>query len=303
MSRDFDKAQEMVWASMEYVKVLGFRLRRTEGQRDDWKKVAQSHSDDLIACRQQLDALKAERNALRSTTIDTATGHLLDAFGSLANEPRHGSPDDEYRDRIVTKIHTIKLERDALKKERDDLWQREGIEKKRRIDVEEHFSDTISSLAALLGIDGGERSVTVAIEKLKAERDALRAQLDTERERHKQTASPLAQYAPKTVDVPRAHPVPCDPPEATHITPDGKATAQAAVKPQPGDVVRLVRVPTQQDYPMAAGTWLLDYGKPGECGTVEKPPHINCMGVAVVAMDNGWQWPLSCVEVVKGGDK
>ena len=100
----------------------------------EWKRIA--------------DELKAERNALRSTTIDTATGHLLDAFGSLANEPRHGATDDAYRDRIVTKIHTIKLERDAL-----------------------------------------------------------RAQLDTERERHKQTASILAQYAPKTVDAPRAHPV------------------------------------------------------------------------------------------------
>lgn len=172
--------------------------------------------------------------------------------------------------------------------------------------------------------------------------DELKAERNAERERHKQTASVLAQYAPKTVDVPRAHPVkvgeyvkndngdvcqvrevyaeyllttgrswafehctPCDPPEASHDTPEGKAAAESAVKrePKPGDVVRLVSVPTQQDYPMAAGTWLLDYGKPGECGTVEKPPHINCMGVAVVAMDNGWQWPLSCVEVVKGGDK
>ena len=62
MSRDFDKAQEMVWASMEYVKVLGFRLRRTEVQRDDWKKVAQSHADELIKCRQQIDALKKERD-------------------------------------------------------------------------------------------------------------------------------------------------------------------------------------------------------------------------------------------------
>ena len=71
----------------------------------EWKRIA--------------DELKAERNALRSTTIDTAAGHLLDAFGSLANEPRHGATDDEYRDRIVTKIHTIKLERDALRAECD----------------------------------------------------------------------------------------------------------------------------------------------------------------------------------------
>ena len=48
MSRDFDKAQEMVRASMEYVKILGCRIRRTEVQRDDWKLVAQSHADELI---------------------------------------------------------------------------------------------------------------------------------------------------------------------------------------------------------------------------------------------------------------
>ena len=116
----------------------------------EWKRIA--------------DELKAERNALRSTTIDTAAGHLLDAFGSLAHEPRHGATDDAYRDRIVTKIHTIKLERDAL-----------------------------------------------------------RAQLDTERERHKQTASILAQYAPKTMQIE-------PPPEATHDTPEGKQAAESVIR-------------------------------------------------------------------------
>ena len=135
---------------------------------------------------------------------------------------------------------------------------------------------------------------TVTAESVIKERDALSAQLDTERERHKQTASILAQYAPKPVDVPRAHPVkageylrrltgfnttpageiaqvirvhvgaesnsyeyeilrpngqpgawvsknctPCDPPTASHDTPAGKETAQAAAEPKPGDVVRL----------------------------------------------------------------
>ena len=174
-----------------------------EGQCAEWKRIA--------------DELKAERNALRSTTIDTATGRLLDAFGSLANEPRHGATDDEYRDRIVTKIHTIKLERDALraecddlrrvfavvhgslgiqqgehignaidalKKERDDHWQREGIEKCRRIDVEAQLSDILADIGALLGVDGGVRSITAAIEKLKernvklaAERERMKAEL------------------------------------------------------------------------------------------------------------------------------
>lgn len=65
MSRDFDKAQEMVVASMEYVKVLGFRIRRTEVQRDDWKKVALFHADEVIKLRQRVDELKAERDAAK----------------------------------------------------------------------------------------------------------------------------------------------------------------------------------------------------------------------------------------------
>ena len=155
-----------------------------EGQCAEWKRIAdelkaerdaerKAHDEykernrELFHRNQSLTAelavIKDERDALRSTTIDTAAGSLLDAFGFLANEPRNGAPDAEYRDRIVRKIHAIKLERDALKKERDDLWQREGIEQKRRIDVEQ-------------------------------ERDALRAQLETERK-------------PNPVNVPRAHPV------------------------------------------------------------------------------------------------
>ena len=35
-----------------------------------------------------------------------------------------------------------------------------------------------------------------------------------------------------------AHCTPCDPPTASHITPEGKQTAEGAL-PQPGDVVRL----------------------------------------------------------------
>ena len=73
MSRDFDRAQEMVVASMEYIKVLGFRLRRTEVQRDDWKKVALFHADEVIKLRQRVDELKAERNAERERHKQTAS--------------------------------------------------------------------------------------------------------------------------------------------------------------------------------------------------------------------------------------
>ena len=214
------------YATMEamgmLVKRLGQDARRLEkalaetmNASAEWKRIAEE--------------MKKERNALRAATIDTAAGSLLDAFGSLANEPRNGSPDDKYHVRIVTKIHAIKLDRDALRKERDDL----------------------------------------------------RTQLATERERYKQT--------------------PCDPP-ASHDTPAGKEAAHAAAEPKPGDVVRLVRVPTCNDYGHA---WILEWGAVGNMGKVCKIRSYPFGNVAVVDIDArlSYEWPLSCVEVVKGGDK
>ena len=95
---------------------------------------------------------------------------------------------------------------------------------------------------------------------------------------------------------------PCDPPEATHITPDGKATAQAAVTPQPGDVVRLVRVPTNDEYPHDSGRWEPNWGGIGDYMRVHYVGS-NINGTRVVRAVFGLEWPLSCVEVVKGGDK
>ena len=107
-------------------------------------------------------------------------------------------------------------ERDALRTECDDL---------RRV---------FSLVHGSLGIQQGEH-IGNAIDALKKERDelatrlrqsiargdfaemrlaTLAAELETERERHRQTAA-----VPQSVDVPRTHPVPCDPPEATHAEP------------------------------------------------------------------------------------
>ena len=116
------------YATMEamgmLVKRLGQDARRLEkalaetmNASAEWKRIAEE--------------MKKERNALRAATIDTAAGSLLDAFGSLANEPRNGSPDDKYHVRIVTKIHAIKLDRDALRKERDDLRTQLATERER----------------------------------------------------------------------------------------------------------------------------------------------------------------------------
>ena len=376
MSRDFDRAQEMVVASMEYIKVLGFRIRRTEVQRDDWKQVAQSHADEMIKLRQHVDALKVERNA---------EGKAHDEYKERNREIFNGNQ------RLTAELAVIKDERDALRAECDDL---------RRV---------FSLVHGSLGIQQGEH-IGNAIDALKKERDelatrlrqriargdfaemrlaTLAAELETERERHRQTAA-----VPQSVDVPRTHPVPCDPPEgrevgkgngtacactlcrraeierlkkprqhpvkageyvrrltgfnttpageiaqvirvhvnadsveydvlrpngetgtwiakncapcdppeATHITPDGKATAQAAVTPQPGDVVRLVRVPTNDEYPHDSGRWEPNWGGIGDYMRVHYVGS-NINGTRVVRAVFGLEWPVSCVEVVKGGDK
>ena len=95
---------------------------------------------------------------------------------------------------------------------------------------------------------------------------------------------------------------PCDPPpEASHITPEGKQTAEGAL-PQPGDVVRLVRVPTNDEYPHDSGRWEPNWGGIGDYMRVHYVGS-NINGTRVVRAVFGLEWPMSCVEVVKGGDK
>lgn len=102
---------------------------------------------------------------------------------------------------------------------------------------------------------------------------------------------------------------PCDPPpEASHDTPEGKQAAESVIRddrktePKPGDTVRLVRVPTCNDYGHA---WILEWGAVGNMGKVCKIRSYPFGNVAVVDIDArlSYEWPLSCVEVVKGGDK
>ena len=212
MSRDFDRAQEMVVASMEYIKVLGFRIRRTEVQRDDWKQVAQSHADEMIKLRQHVDALKAERDAEREALGIQAAKEAGKALGMVEGEGLRAAAQ-----RVVK-------ERAALRAECDDL---------RRV---------FSLVHGSLGIQQGEH-IGNAIDALKKERDelatrlrqsiargdfaemrlaTLAAELETERERHRQTAA-----VPQSVDVPRTHPVPCDPPEGREV---GKGNGTACAR-------------------------------------------------------------------------
>ena len=174
-------------------------------------------------------------------------------------------------------------------------------------------------------------------DQLRVERDALRAQLDAERapkpvdgprshpvkvgewvERTKGYLSVPAGTVAQVTGMELSYQVrlsdgrayewepaycaPCDPPEATHITPEGKATAQAAAEPKPGDVVRLVREPTPNEYPHDSGRWEPNWGGSGDYMRVHYVGS-NINGTRVVRAVFGLEWPLSCVEVVKGGDK
>jgi hypothetical protein len=100
---------------------------------------------------------------------------------------------------------------------------------------------------------------------------------------------------------------PCDPPTASHDTPAGKETAQAAARPKPGDVVRLVRVPTVKDcskYDFQDSEQLRLIST--QVNTMGKVVGTElCDACACVVDDTGTikAWPLSCIEVVKGGDK
>ena len=89
------------------------------------------------------------------------------------------------------------------------------------------------------------------------------------------------------------------PPEASHITPEGKRTAEGAVEPKPGDVVRLVRVPTLKDTRIG---WEPNWGGIDDHMRVHYVGS-NITGIRVVRAVFGLEWPVSCVEVVKGADK
>ena len=148
-------------------------------------------------------------------------------------------------------------------------------------------------------------------DELKAERDAERKAHDEYKERNRELfhrnqrlTAELAVIKDER-DALRAE---CDdlrrvsPQEASHITPEGKQTAEGAVMPKPGDVVRLVRVPTNDEYPHDSGRWEPNWGGIGDYMRVHYVGS-NINGTRVVRAVFGLEWPLSCVEVVKGGDK
>ena len=157
-------------------------------------------------------------------------------------------------------------------------WKRIADELKAERDAERKAHDEYKERNR--EIFNGNQRLTAELAVIKDERDALRAECDD-----------LRRVSPQ---------------EASHITPEGKQTAEGAVMPKPGDVVRLVREPTHTDIP-AMLPWSSAFGMPGDTATVvimavpDKLPN----GTIPVRTSKGqaFFWPLSCVEVVKGGDK
>ena len=246
MSRDFDKAHEMVLASMEYVKILGCRIRRTEVQRDDWKLVAQSHADELIKLREERDAAKQEAVSARQDAVTRAEA------------------DRKRIDGLMIQVQDMRAEIERLK----------TPPRSHPVKVGKSVRRTTEGSIAPIGTVG--RVLVVGS-------DAYQVEL-------RKGFSTMWAFDDCT---------PCDPPpEASHITPEGKRTAEGAVTPQPGDVVILVRFPT----PKECREWSDEFGKIGELATVMSDDDEPCpFCVSVVRSEGCMNWPLSCVEVVKGG--
>ncbi len=187
MSRDFDRAQEMVVASMEYIKVLGFRLRRTEVQRDDWKKVALFHADEVIKLRQRVDELKAERNAAKQEAVSARQDAVTRA-----------EADRKRIDGLMIQAQDMRAEIERLKKPRQHP-----------VKVGESVRRTTEGSIAPIGTLG--RVLVVWS-------DAYQVEL-------RKGFSTMWAFDWAFDDC-----TPCDPPpEASHITPEGKQTAEGAL--------------------------------------------------------------------------
>jgi hypothetical protein len=104
---------------------------------------------------------------------------------------------------------------------------------------------------------------------------------------------------------------PCDPPtEATHDTPEGKASAESVVRddrntePKPGDTVRLVRIPSRDVVSSELKTelewpWIERWGTLNQTALVVEPAYQLDGALSVCLSTNVHvRWPISCIEVI-----
>lgn len=104
---------------------------------------------------------------------------------------------------------------------------------------------------------------------------------------------------------------PCDPPEATHDTPEGRSVVESVIRndrntePRPGDTVRLVRIPSRSDVSPKLQTtlewpWIERWGTLNQTALVVEPAYQLAGAVSVCLSANVHaRWPICCVEVVR----
>ena len=212
------------------------------------------------------------------------------------------------------------------KAERDDLYQREGIEKKRRMDVESERD----------GLQTQVQDMRAEMERLQMEVAALKSQTP----KH---PAKVGEWVRKTTDglmykTGEARRLvsyeiikgeiwcnledgaswkmsvcePCDPPtEATHDTPEGRSVVESVIRndrntePRPGDTVRLVRIPSRSDVSPKLQTtlewpWIERWGTLNQTALVVEPAYQLAGAVSVCLSANVHaRWPICCVEVVR----
>ena len=334
--KDCKKAHEMVLASMEYVKVLGFRIRKTEEISETWKKAAQTHAEECVKLREQLHHLRTaaesgmlpqivkERDALRAECDDLRRVFLL-VHGSLGiRQGEHiGNAIEALKkerdelmiqvqdmraeiDALNTRIRQSRGEYDAIKKERDELNTRlrQSIA---RGDFAEMRATELTAEIERLKKPARQHPVAVGEWVLRtggggAYPIGTVAQVN----QYSPSGDYLVRLAGQTRIVTwfKENCTPCDPPEATHDTPEGKASAESAVKrePKPGDKVRLVREPSHTDIP-AMLPWSKAFGMPGDTAIVvimAVPDKVPSGTIPVrTGMGRCFFWPISCIEIVE----
>ena len=197
-------------------------------------------------------------------------------------------------------------------------WKRIADELKAERDAERKAHDEYKERNR--EIFNGNQRLTAELAVIKDERDALRAERDDLITQLRQSIArgDFAEMRAATLLAELAEQKPSFDPtvakmestaEASHITPEGKQTAEGAL-PQPGDVVRLVRVPSEDTVgdtlrKSLEWPWKSLWGSVGDRGEVVESVGTMPGARSVRIMNTGvkvW-WPLSCIEVVKGGDK
>ena len=233
----------------------------------------------IARLRSEVEASEGECNVLRPLVVDAA---------------------NQVQD-MRAEMERLREESVKHKAARDDLYQREGIEQKRRMDVEDErdaLRAEVEMEVAALKSQTPQHPVKVG-EWVRRLVPSPACDVGTvAKVVHVDDESEI-EYDVKRID--GQHGVwfakncePCDPPEAT-----------AKLAPKVGDTVRLVTHPEQAQVAKHLRTalqwpWMPSWGLVGQTGKVVKPL-VAVAGAVAVALDGSTifaRWPIDCLEVV-----